>query len=756
MHIIRWKLLFGLLVLVLPLDIVASTVYSSAILNEASTLVDIVPQQSKQLTTSYLNQRELTDKPEQSPSAMSHDESDSRVRTPGSTIDALKILARAEFNLDNPSAALKHLNEAKTLTNTYQLPYLRLELQLLDIRLRWKIDGNAVVAEKALSAFEKSYSAIQTPEKLANNVNYQLTMLKGDIASATGDIARAEQRYQEVETYVEESNNKHITIAYHITLGQHYLAHKVYNKALSELLTSYWGAIEDTSGLQLAEVNRLLGQLFYERRVLDKATDHLSQAADFYDNYDHSPLLPPILKRMGDIYYRQGRYNLALVHYFNAIDHERAQNNINNVIDIRLSLAKTYLQLVNFPLAEQYLQRAEELLEYVTIPKLKAQALILEAGLASHQRHPKEVIAKATEALNIALEIKNISIEKNAYKMLTHGYELLGNYKTALHYLQQYNALATIQQQELNLINEDDFRQQKNIVEKTLHLVGQRETLQHIENEYHKYQKISFTLFITSALLFMFLLRRGHIMSVQKDQIDELNDNIYTHSRSGLKNLRMLNAKLPASLEASSHTFEKWHVGELIHEPLNDRLRFVMIDVPFLRNMYLQHGYSEGLKLEKSFGLFLKEKIQSPARIYHFSDANLLYIEPNSEDADAPEQIFLKTQEWVNEFAEKHSLSNIIRMGIADYPFLPRAYTAINDKELLDILLMSTSTARTLSIKEQSSQWVYLKAIENAPAASLATNNIRQACQHSIGQGLIKVHSSYQNEESIKKLLKGD
>lgn len=115
-----------------------------------------------------------------------------------------------------------------------------------------------------------------------------------------------------------------------------------------------------------------------------------------------------------------------------------------------------------------------------------------------------------------------------------------------------------------------------------------------------------------------------------------------------------------------------------------------------------------------------------------------------------PEQVFEKIQSWVDEFAQRYTLNNIIRMGMADYPFLPRAYTAINDKELLDILLMSTSAARTLSMKEHSSQWVYLKAIENAPAASLATGNIRKACKHSISQGLIKVHSSYKNERASK------
>ena len=756
MQILRWERLFGLLVLLLSSQVMASTVYSSAMLNEASTLVDIVPKQSKQLATSYLAQRKLTDQTEKSPSAISRDDSDSRVRTPGGTIDALKILARAEFNLGNTDAALKYLHEAKALTTKYRLPYLRLDLRLLEIRLRWQIDGDAETARKDIAEVEQAFNAIQNPEQLAKGLNYQLTMLKADIASAEGQIELANQLYEDVIPYIEQSNNKHTVIAYHIALGKHFLAHKIYNKALSELLTSYWSAIEDTSGLQLAEVNRLLGQLFDERRVLDKATDHFSQAADFYDNYENSPILPPILKRMGDIYYHQGRYNLALVHYFNAIDHERIQNNIENVIAIRLALAATYLQLVNFPLAEQYLERAEELLSYVDIPKLKAQALLLEAGLASHQRHPQEVVAKATKALDIAVELEDLSIQKNAYQMLNVGNELLGNYKAALQYLQQYNALANIEQQESDLINEDDFRQQKDVVEQTLHLVGQKQQLEQTENEYRKFQKISFTLFVTCALLFIFLLRRGHIMSVQKDEIDELNDDLYTHSRSGLKNLRMLNAKLPASLEASSHKFEKWHVGELIHEPLNDRLRFVMIDVPFLRNMYLQHGYSDGLKIEKAFGQYLREKVQRPARVYHFSDANLLYIEPNSDSMADPELVFEKIQSWVDEFAQKYGLNNIIRMGMADYPFLPRAYTAINDKELLDILLMSTSAARTLSMKEHSSQWVYLKAIENAPAASLATGNIRKACKHSISQGLIKVHSSYKNEESIKKLLKDE
>ncbi|MGX1924422.1 tetratricopeptide repeat protein [Vibrio sp. NH-7] len=756
MNLLRWARHIGALILLFSSSLAFATVYSSPMLSEANSLVDIVPKQAKQLATDYITQRTLTDKTEKSPSSISRDETDARTRTPGGTIDALRILARAEFNLGNQRDALRHLKEAAVLATNYNLPYLLLDIRLVDIRLRWQISGDAITARKALEEWETSFGEIQNPQQLARGLQYKHTMLLADIASAEGDMSVADRLYLQAKPYADEAKSNQVMISYHTTLGSHYLAAKKYNPALSELLFSYWRAIESDSGVELAKVNRLLGQLFYERKVLDKANEHLSQAADFYDNYEHSPLLAPILKRMGDIYYHQGKYNLALVHYFNAMDHERIQNNIESVIDIRVSLAATYLHLVNFPLAEQYLDRAQKLLEYADIPRLKAYALLLESGLARHQFNADKVIEKAQQALDIAQQSSDISTQKSAYQLLYLGYELKGDYRQSLEYLKQYNSLANIEQQEIDLLNEDAFRQQKEFVEQTLHLTGQKEELEQTRTEYHKFQKITFTLFVLCALLFVFILRRGHIINVQREELDRLNQDLFTHSRSGLRNLRMLNARLPASLEESISKFEQWHVGELIHEPLNDRLRFVMIDVPFLRNMYLQHGYEEGLKLERAFGDYLREKVESPARIYHFSDANLLYIEPNKEQMSDPEELFNKIQQWVMEFEPERRINRIIRMGMADYPFLPRAYTAVNDKELVDVLLMSTSTARTLSMKEHCSQWVYLKAIENAPAASLATGNIRKACKHSINQGLIKVHSSYKNEDSIKKLLKDE
>ncbi|GMM88217.1 tetratricopeptide repeat protein [Vibrio fortis] len=751
----RWLTFIGLLFVSLSASVSAS-VYSSALLNEANNLVEIEPSRAKQMANSYLTLRVLSDQSEKSPSAISREETDSSIRTPNSSIDAYKILAKAEFNLGHTRTAIQHIETASELAKTYKLQYLELDLEILKTRLLWLNNRKSAQAKEVLTSIEASLQSISQTLRLTEGITYRLIMLKAEIASYENQIDEAESLYQRAKAFLDQRYSEKVTIDYHIAVGEFYLTHKEYNHALSELLYGYWKSVEGNLSARLAKVNRLLAQLFFERQVLDKAVEHLSQAADFYDNFENSPILAQVLKKMGDVYYFQGKYNLALVHFFNVLDHESTDRDINQVIDIRLSLSATYLRLYNYPLAEQYLSRALELLEYTDNLQLEGRAALLSAGLAYHLQDSDQVIKYAQRALDISRQVENMRLSQRSYHLLSLGYEQAQQPQKALENLKQYTSLISLEQQNLNRISEDAFRQQKEFAERTLHYAGQAEELELYKEEHRKFQKISFALFLFSIILFFFVLRRGYIIQSQVRENDRLSTDLFTHSRSKLPNLRMLNAKLSNSLEQTSQTFEQWQLGELIHEPLNDRLRFVMIDLPFLRNMYTQNGYKAGLELEDAFGEYLKTKLDGPSRIYHFSDANLLYIEPNSDRDASPEAMFRKIQSWISDFEPERNMNRTIRVGIADYPFLPRAYTAINDQELLDVLLMSTNIAREVSLKERSSQWVYLKAIDNAPAASLATGNIREACKIAINQGLIKIQSSYQNEDNIKKMLKDE
>ncbi len=748
--------LIGFLCLLLAQPLHA-TILSSALLNEAQQLAEIDPVQAKQAAKNYLLQRELTERQDNgSPSSMSREETDRSIRTPSSTIEAHKIIAQADYTMGNIRSAINNLDEAERLANEYQLPYMNLDVQLMRNQMIWMYDKNYAAAEEKLDQIEKQIEEANPVLQRTDSVRYRLVMQRALLAANSGDSVNADRLYTKAKTMLEDNRSDLTLIDYHTAVGEFYLNDKKYNLALSELLYGYWQSIESDSGARLAKVNRLLARLFQERRVYDKAIEYLSQAADYYDSYPSSPILADVLEQMGDIYFYQGKFNLALVHYFNVLDHDSTSKNINRIIKIRLSLAATYLQLYNYALAEQYLDRSTDLLEYADLPQLEAKAALLQSGLAYHQNDSKDVIENAKRALDLIEKAPDDTgfIKQQSYRLLGLGYEQAGEYQLSLQAYKKYASLVRLEQKQLNQISEDAFRQQKEFAEQSIHHVGQAEKLAQVEMEHRKFQKISFALFITVLVMFLFIMRRGVINQRQTAEIEKLRNDLFTHSRSRLRNLRMLNVKLSRSLKKSSDTFEQWQMGELIHEPLNDRLRFVMIDLPFLRSMYVQHGYKAGLELERAFGEFLAERIQKPTRLYHFSDANLLYIEPNADRDASAEATFEKFQSWVDEFAAKHSVNRIIRMGISDYPFLPRAYTAINDEELLDLLLLATHIAREVSLKDKHSHWVFLKAIDNAPAASFATGDIRTACQHAINQGLIKIHSSYKNEDDIKKILK--
>ncbi|MGR5237442.1 tetratricopeptide repeat protein [Vibrio alfacsensis] len=748
--------LIGFLCLLLAQPLHA-TILSSALLNEAQQLAEFAPSQAKQAAKNYLLQRELTERQENgSPSTMSREETDLSIRTPSSTIEAHKIIAQADYVMGDFRSAIENLDEAMRLAKEYQLPYMMLGVQLARNQMVWMHDKNYVAAEETLNQIEQQINDAKPALQRTNSIRYRLVMQRALLASHRGDMVEAEQLYTEAKAMLNDNRSDLIFIDYYTTLGEFYLNDKKYNLALSELLYGYWQSIESDNGAKLAKVNRLLARLFQERRVYDKAIEYLSQAADFYDGYSNSPVLADVLEQMGNVYFYQGKFNLALVHYFNVLDHESTNQDINRDINLRLSLAATYLQLYNYPLAEQYLERANELLEYANLTHLKAKAALLQSGLAYHQNDSQNVIKNAQHTLDLLETLPNASgfIKQQSYRLLGLGYEQAGEYNSSLQAFKKYINLVRGEQRHLNQISEDAFRQQKEFAEQSIHYIGQADKLALVEMEHRKFQKISFALFISVLVMFLFIMRRGVIIQRQAAEIEKVRSDLFTHSRSRLNNLRMLNVKVSGSLKQTSDTFEQSQMGELIHEPLNDRLRFVMIDLPFLRSMYVQHGYKAGLELERAFGEFLAGKIQKPTRLYHFSDANLLYIEPNADRSTSGEATFEKFQKWIDEFAQQHNVNRTIRMGISDYPFLPRAYTAINGEELLDLLLLATHVAREASLKDKHSHWVLLKAIDNAPAASFATGDIRNACQYAISQGLIKIQSSYKNEDDIKKILK--
>lgn len=740
-----------LLLLFLCFPVAYAEETTSAILDEANKLVEIVPEQSKTAAQKFLAARTLTvNNNDQVQSHTSRDEADNSLRTPNTSIVALEIIAKAKHLLGDDRGAITTIDQAEVLAKTYKLQYLQLNVKLLKAELLWRITQNENRIAPLLSNIETKLSDKKDTVQV-NRLTYRLFMLKAEMASDQQDEKSALNFYSQAGSLLTEMSRIDTQLDYHATLGNFYLNTQNDNQALYQLLSGYWSAIENNKPIHLAKINRTLAELFLKKSVFDKSLEHLTQAADFYDNYENSRILSDVLKKMADIYYIQGKYNLALVHYFNVLDSETKNQDIESIVSLRLNLAKTYLQLYNYPLAEQYLQRANKLLTYTQLASLKAEALLLSAELELLKSTTNKSIQHAQAALDIGQKTDSNTIQRDAYLLLTRAYEKNGQYLDAFNNGKKYNQLITSKKNQLLAISENDFREQKKFIEQSLHYQDQSRllTLSH-ENQTRLKYATSILFFLSMAIVILFV-RRGVLNRRMQQQLSNLYNDHYTHPRSGLRNFRLLNVNLPSSLEQSSAHFEQWKTGELINEPLHDKLRFIMIELPSFRTAYLQRGYSAGLRLEAEFGKFIKTKLESPARLYHFADGMFLYVEPNTNPDKTAAELFAQVQTWVNEFQPEREIERTIRAGIADYPFLPRAYTAINDKELIDILLMASNLARLQNHQYGGDQWVCLRAIENAPAASFASSNIRSACISAIENGLIKIDSSSKFEENIIK-----
>ncbi|MGF1693510.1 tetratricopeptide repeat protein [Photobacterium kagoshimensis] len=741
MNFCRW-LFCALLICLLPLS-ASAKIYTTPILAEAHELLQTSPEKSLRITDRYLNQRRMSEQKESSRVHV-NDDADHSVRTPLNTVNAMQIKARAHSLLNQPDRAINTIKKAIKLAQENELEFTIIETQLIYSKIYWENLQNSVLALKLLDNIDKTISQSE-PLKLTKQVKvlqYETLLQRAVIESAVGTEERAEKLFSKAKRLLTNLDNTTALIEYQLTLGQHYLQYNHYDLALDRLLSGYWLSVEEDNKAQTAVANLGLATLFEQRSVFDKALEHATQAGEFFEHFKRTQPLAKTLALIASIYEQQGRYNLALVHYFNALDQESQLKHDGCSSQLYLNIARVYLQLYNYPKAEQYLQQARQMAKRSGNEALNADTLLLEGKLQLAEGHIVKAISTLQSGLLAASRIGQLNLQLQGEVILSQAFEQNSDYYNALLSQRRYEQLFERQQKTQLKSNVEVFKQQQRMMERSLML--EELERQQFESEKSLYQQQQVSIFLISLLLVVSIVlwRRHSVANMLQNRFKQLRTEFYTHPRSGLRNLRMLNARLPDSLQQSSANFEQWHLGDIINEPLSDRLRFALVEIPFLKHIYLERGYQQGLEMERQLGAYFQNEVCKPARLYHFSDAMFLYIEPNSRLNSEPAQLADSIQQLIDGFIADRHIDNKVRIGMAEYPFLPRAYTAINDQELIDILLMATNAARLNNKKEQGSQWVHLSAIDAAPAASFASDNIRKACIQGINNGLVKVQAS--------------
>ncbi|WP_434356550.1 GGDEF domain-containing protein [Parasalinivibrio latis] len=716
---------------------------TAPILSDALNLLETNPSQSLSITDNYLKERRLTQ-----PSGSNHmnDEGDRQIRSPLHTIHAHIIKGMALVALGRIDEGLQSMQKADLMAQEYKLVSARLAALIAKASTHWKSYNDSLMALNLLAEFQQLVSDTKVVSTNLPELKFHAALLSAIIYSNTDHQEKALQAFHNAENLIKklsDGERPKLQTIYLTALGKHFLQQQDYEGALAELLQSYWIASENQLESELARINVELSRLYLLRGVLDKAQQHANQAADFYEHFRLRDRLTEVLRLLANVYEIQGRYNFSLATYFNALDWADQNGQKALQAPLLVAVSRIYLELHHLGLAKEYVEDALKIAKENKDKPTLSEAYIQLGKVQADMLHYPDAIQSLHSGILLATEVGSTSLKRNGLAALSMVYEDSGDYFNALRTQRELESLSPAKAAQAKVAKA--FKQQQQVIERQLQMDDMQRQLSDSVQAFMNQRNLSAILLIVLVILAATLYSRHRIAVLRKFKLQNLRDEFYTHPRSGLRNLRMLNARLQNSLQQSSANFEQWTLGEIIHEPFHDRLRFAMFEVPFLKIVYLEHGYKEGLKLEREFGNYLNDQVTDPARLYHFSDAMFIYIEPNSRLDSQPEQLAGSVQKLIDDFIEHHkerNLDNRARIGMAEYPFLSRASTAINDQELIDILLMATSAARLISKKEDGSQWVHLSAIEHAPAASFAGDNIRQACLDGIKTGLVKTKTS--------------
>ncbi len=723
-------------------------------LKKARALLPISPDQTKVLANDYLVNSANTMKFNVESAQNAFDPTQG-VRN---QVLAHQFIATAEFLLDDYKGSIFHSKKALDLTQQFGLLDMEIDVLLHEASLLYALTNDKERVLPMISSAKRKYYLLSEEERKTDlTLYYSYHIALARIYSKIGEEDLANEVFSLLETYIKNNASNYQVIEYGLTYGEHLYNYEQYNQALKLFIKSHWKAIEFNYSEMLARTNYYIGRFYFKREIYSKAEQYFIESANFYAPYEKAPLFTVVLQQLADTYYVQEKYNLALVQYFNVLEYRMSRRNIKSIIELKLQLARTYIHLSNYLLGERYLMRAKDLLDFVTSPRLQLEIVIVQAYYNNSQHQYEETVKLLLPNYEKLIHYKENDLDTiytlKGLRLLTDALIKTGDSKQALDVLQQHHLITSEKEQIKQQLIESSISLQVESYEQTIHFKSQVQDLEEAIYQRSQYRRVAIGLSLGCLFFILLFLQKTVSNNTNKKKIRLLSKEFYTHPRSHLKNIRMLNLNLSSSLLQSSNSVQQWQMGELIHEPLRDRLRFALIDFPYVRNTYFNEGYQAGLELEKELGQYITSKLHDSARIYHFSDGLLLYVENRSSSASSsPKALFENIQSWMDSF-NSNSLDNTnIQVGFIDYPFLPRALTAIDDRDLIELLLFTTNLAKQIQIQQPKSQWVYLQAITYTPAASFPGENTRAECAQAIKQGMIKVSSSCDDEKIMKNL----
>ncbi|GAB1622751.1 hypothetical protein AAOGI_28010 [Agarivorans albus] len=512
-------------------------------------------------------------------------------------------------------------------------------------------------------------------------------------------------------------------------LANYYLANSQPELALSHLSEAELDqqdinsneALLLTSMLQanIARVYLGQGELAIAQQIQQ---DAIANAVDL-GNFD---LQAEEIATLGNMSELAGDIDAALVHYLNAKEIAKANNNLPLLADIELQLGKTYMELSDYTPALVHLQISRQLFISLNQPGKLLRSLLLLGELHINNNENGLAILQLEKAEELANTMGLSSSHSKVYKLLTQAYEKNGNYALALEQFKVYHSLNQQYQQIRNELKREQFKQHYQYIEQAQQLSDlTREKAIILQQSNFQQLVLVLVCVFGIMLLFLFLVTRQKLLS-RNASLNDISHQLNHHPVTGLQQLANSDAPLVC-----------------LRDKLSNKQQARILLMLSIESISLASQQTLGFKAQreliKRFIEELIEDIEGDFHLGHISDKQLVLC---IEQADlSPQELGEQLSGRAKICAEQQKIKLIMAIGCCSLPFLAKAKDAIDDKGMTEVVWLALEGAQQLCKHTNQNQWVELTAMSGSHAAFFCSD-VTQDVKQAIAKGLVKVNAS--------------
>lgn len=566
------------------------------------------------------------------------------------------------------------------------------------------------------------------------NGYFALKIIAGEIALNLNNYEESMTLFREAKAFAAKTplTNNAAWAAY--AIGYNYqqqnkltLAINFYNKAQQKLLDN-----NDTlNGL----LTKKMSEAYIAQDNFKLAISFANQSAQYYQNLGNKLQLSDSLLALASMHRKIKEYNLSLVYYFNALDLLKvfdAQNRLNAVY---FEVGKTYLQMGNYSLAKQYLSNAEQLFYNNGQSELLLEALVHLANLSIQQQGYDTALIQLHKALTIAGQLNNSKHFETVYLYLATAYEETDQYSKALDSYKQfvrYNKLSNFEAKKTLPVSNQHKENNEIKSQKIDQLQAQVTKLKQTKDNLI----INVVLLASIMLVILYLYYvNNQKMKLQRQDVEQLEDNYNVHPNTGLNNINSLKQYIPTPLQ-EARFYSDWEYTD----KQNSVHSCAIISLDFLQPLRQKYSLSLVNEIEAELGLYLLQQLHDSERLFQLNDSQLLLVRKVNKNYD-PAIIANYILDWFEQFDCQLNFNKAISIGMVSHPFLFKYPTAIDSIKLLNIATLALSGATQLSQKHKQNSWVKLSALTYTQPAFFH-GDIWNRSKQAIEKGLVKVTSS--------------